>query len=69
MRTHPDEHVPPPAAAAVRRHGGLFVSFEGGDGVGKSTQLDLLAAWLRADGHEVVTTREPGGTALGRQLR
>jgi dTMP kinase len=69
VTTHPDEHVPPPAAAAARRHDGLFVSFEGGDGVGKSTQLDLLAAWLRAGGHEVVTTREPGGTPLGRQLR
>lgn len=69
MTTHPDEHVPPPAPAAAPRHGGLFVSFEGGDGVGKSTQLDLLAAWLRAAGHEVVTTREPGGTPLGRQLR
>lgn len=67
MTTHP---VPPPdGPAATPRHAGLFVSFEGGDGVGKSTQLDLLAAWLREDGHEVVTTREPGGTPLGRQLR
>lgn len=48
---------------------GLFISFEGGDGAGKSTQLARLAAWLREQGREVVTTREPGGTALGNQLR
>lgn len=48
---------------------GLFISFEGGDGAGKSTQLAHLAAWLREQGREVVTTREPGGTALGRALR
>ncbi|KGM09006.1 thymidylate kinase [Cellulomonas bogoriensis 69B4 = DSM 16987] len=48
---------------------GLFVSFEGGDGAGKSTQLGLLATWLEGAGHEVVRTREPGGTDLGRQLR
>jgi dTMP kinase len=60
---------PPAAATAPADHPGLFVSFEGGDGVGKSTQLVLLGEWLRAEGHEVVTTREPGGTPLGRQLR
>ncbi|MEY9933499.1 dTMP kinase [Catenulispora sp. GP43] len=48
---------------------GTFLSFEGGDGSGKSTQLDLLADWLRAQGHEVVVTREPGGTPLGTKLR
>ena len=48
---------------------GVFISFEGGDGVGKSTQLQLLADWLRAAGREVVTTREPGGTPLGLALR
>ena len=48
---------------------GVFISFEGGDGVGKSTQLGLLAQWLVAGGHEVVTTREPGGTPLGAELR
>lgn len=48
---------------------GLFVAFEGGDGAGKSTQADLLARWLSDRGHEVVRTREPGGTPLGRSLR
>lgn len=48
---------------------GLFVAFEGGDGAGKSTQADLLARWLSDRGHEVVRTREPGGTPLGRALR
>ncbi|MBM6547193.1 dTMP kinase [Janibacter sp. YIM B02568] len=48
---------------------GLFVAFEGGDGAGKSTQVELLAGWLRDQGREVVVTRQPGGTALGQQLR
>ncbi len=47
----------------------MFCSFEGGDGVGKSTQIELLADWLRGRGVEVVTTREPGGTELGLELR
>jgi dTMP kinase len=48
---------------------GLFVAFEGGEGVGKSTQIALAAGWLRGLGHGVVETREPGGTSLGRELR
>jgi len=48
---------------------GLFVSFEGGDGAGKSTQARLLGEWLTGLGREVVLTREPGGTELGHLLR
>ncbi len=48
---------------------GLFVVFEGGDGVGKSTQVDLLAAFLAESGREHVVTRQPGGTSLGTKLR
>lgn len=48
---------------------GRFLAFEGGDGSGKSTQLAQLVAALRAGRLEVVETREPGGTALGRELR
>lgn len=48
---------------------GIFVAFEGGDGAGKSTQARLLAAALEADGHEVVLTREPGGTPAAEAIR
>ncbi|HEY8912201.1 dTMP kinase [Lacisediminihabitans sp.] len=48
---------------------GLFITFEGGDGSGKSTQAELLADWLVASGHAVVRSREPGGTELGVELR
>ncbi|MCL2089898.1 MAG: dTMP kinase [Micrococcales bacterium] len=48
---------------------GLFVSFEGGDGAGKSTQVGALVAWLTGLGRTVVRTFEPGGTALGAVLR
>jgi dTMP kinase len=48
---------------------GLFITFEGGDGVGKSTQVAHLIEHLRAVGRTVVTTREPGGTELGVEIR
>lgn len=48
---------------------GLFITFEGGDGVGKSTQVARLVEVLESAGHTVVTTREPGGTELGIEIR
>ncbi|MEV6397226.1 dTMP kinase [Streptomyces sp. NPDC051907] len=48
---------------------GFFIVIEGGDGAGKSTQVDALAEWIRAKGHEVVVTREPGATPIGKRLR
>ncbi|RMI04786.1 dTMP kinase [Cellulomonas triticagri] len=59
----------PAATPEPAPDGGLFVSFEGGDGSGKSTQSRLLGDWLTGLGREVVLTREPGGTELGRVLR
>ena len=48
---------------------GVFITFEGGEGCGKTTQLELLAGVLRGRGHDVIETREPGGTPLGKRLR
>ena len=48
---------------------GTFITFEGLDGSGKTTQMRRLAAWLTASGHTVVTLRQPGSTALGDRLR
>lgn len=56
-----------PAQAPVA--GGFFIAIEGGDGAGKSTQVEALAEWIRAKGHEVVVTREPGATPVGKRLR
>src|SRR5579872_939520 len=51
------------------RERGKFVTFEGLDGVGKTTQMEKLAEHLRQRGCSVLTTREPGGTPLGDRLR
>ncbi|RSN64000.1 dTMP kinase [Streptomyces sp. WAC 04229] len=58
-----DDPVPTPAT------GGFFIALEGGDGAGKSTQAEALAEWIRGKGHEVVLTREPGATPVGKRLR
>ncbi|WP_432098448.1 dTMP kinase [Streptomyces sp. WAC 04229] len=58
-----DDPVPTPATA------GFFIALEGGDGAGKSTQAEALAEWIRGKGHEVVLTREPGATPVGKRLR
>lgn len=59
----------PPTSTAATSSTGVFVSFEGGDGVGKSTQIRLLVDWLEEHGLVVHPTREPGGTELGIELR
>jgi len=48
---------------------GVFITLEGGDGTGKTTQSELLAAWLAEHGRQVVRTREPGGTDVGVEVR
>ncbi len=48
---------------------GYFITFEGADGCGKSTQMNLLAQYLLKNGYEVVLTREPGGKGLGEKIR
>ncbi len=47
----------------------MFISIDGGDGSGKSTQVDLLCRWLRGQRHEVVQCRDPGSTPLGEAVR
>lgn len=59
--------ITPPSSPP--EHDGVFVSFEGGDGAGKSTQSRMLKAALEVLGREVVLTREPGGTELGLAIR
>lgn len=71
---HDEERLAPvpggvSSSAGVGAHSGVFVTFEGGDGAGKTTQIALAQAWLEGQGRAVVTTREPGGTELGAEIR
>ena len=52
-----------------KKTAGIFITFEGGDGAGKTTHITFLASCLRAMGHEVICLREPGGTSVGEDLR
>lgn len=56
-------------ATSGKSQRGAFISFEGGDGVGKSTQIEKLANALKSAGHDVVVTREPGGSHGGELIR
>ena len=59
----------PGAAILAGMSRGYFITFEGGEGTGKSTQLMLVDEWLRTLGHTTVVTREPGGTPLAEAVR
>ncbi|MBE0483975.1 MAG: dTMP kinase [Bacterioplanes sp.] len=50
-------------------HSGRFITFEGGEGVGKSTNIEFAAHWLREQGQTVLITREPGGTVIAETIR
>src|SRR5688572_14219669 len=70
-RARPRSRPAARAAPPQRRSSvpGLFLTFEGGDGSGKSTQSALLTEWLTENGHTVVHAREPGGTDFGNEVR
>jgi dTMP kinase len=69
MRAIGARHDSAGVAEADEPKRGYFVVFEGGDGSGKTTQMAALVRWLEARGADVVTTREPGGTEIGRRVR
>jgi dTMP kinase len=53
----------------MKKSKGLFITFEGVEGCGKSTQAKLLQTWLKGRGHQVVLTREPGGPSISEKIR
>jgi dTMP kinase len=55
--------------ARKKTQAGLFISFEGGEGSGKTTQIRHLIRWLKANGQDVLLTRQPGGTPIGMKIR
>jgi len=73
VRGEPFEAAVPEQAQAnghgTGKRAGLFIALEGGEGAGKTTQARLLAIWLREQGFDVETTREPGATKVGMRLR
>jgi len=76
IRGEPPESGPASADEADERDGefrpaqaGLFIALEGGEGAGKTTQARMVAIWLREQGFDVITTREPGATKVGMRLR
>ncbi len=76
IRGEPLESGPSSADETDERDGefqpaqaGLFIALEGGEGAGKTTQARMLAIWLREQGFDVITTREPGATKVGMRLR
>jgi dTMP kinase len=69
VRGEPFEPQPQHTNGHEPARGGLFIALEGGEGAGKTTQARMLAIWLREQGFDVVTTREPGATKVGMRLR
>jgi dTMP kinase len=73
IRNEPLKRLPAPPVPGEQRPPqgptGLFISFEGGEGSGKTTQARLTAIWLREQGYDVVNTHEPGATKIGMRLR
>lgn len=60
---------PEPDSKTPRRKNNMFIVFDGMDGAGKTTQLELFANWLQENGHDVVRCNDPGDTDIGRKMR